>query len=61
MRNTLATQSLFELSHAGRRATELPACDVPTRRLDELLPADSLAETPPELPEITEPDVVRQL
>ena len=59
MRNTLATQSLFELSHAGRRATQLPACDVPTRPLDELLPAESLAESPPDLPEITEPDVIR--
>lgn len=59
MRNTLATKSLFELSKPGRRAALLPACDVPVRPLEELLPAGAVAATLPALPELAEPDVVR--
>jgi glycine dehydrogenase subunit 2 len=59
MRNTLATQSLFELSRPGRRAAAFPACDVPERTLDDLLPAGQRTASPPELPELTEPDVIR--
>ena len=40
MRNTRDTKLLFELSEAGRRAHRLPACDVPERPVDELLPAE---------------------
>ena len=35
MRNTRATQLLFELSQPGRRGTRLPACDVPDAPLDD--------------------------
>ncbi len=59
MRNQQATQLLFELSHAGRRGARYPACDVPEETLDELLLQDHLADAPPPLPEVTEPDVVR--
>ncbi|MGE0757007.1 MAG: aminomethyl-transferring glycine dehydrogenase subunit GcvPB [Pirellulaceae bacterium] len=59
MRNTRATQLLFELSRAGRRASRPPTCDVPTQPLDALVPASMLADQPPPLPEVTEPDVVR--
>lgn len=59
MRNTRATQLLFEQSRPGRRATRLPQCDVPTAPLDELLPAESLAAAGPPLPELTEPELVR--
>ncbi|HWB12543.1 MAG TPA: aminomethyl-transferring glycine dehydrogenase subunit GcvPB [Pirellulales bacterium] len=59
MRNTQAIQPLFELSRPGRRAAVLPKCDVPTRPLDELIPSGSLAASPPALPELSEPDVVR--
>ena len=59
MRNTRATNLLFELSKPGRRGTRLPACDVPDRPLDELMPAEFRAPTPPPLPEVTEPEVVR--
>jgi glycine dehydrogenase subunit 2 len=59
MRNRLATQSLFELAHPGRRAATFAASDVPDRPLSELLPADQLADAPPPLPELSEPDVVR--
>jgi len=59
MRNTRATQTLFELSKPGRRAARLPACDVPARPVPELLPPNFLAEQPPPLPELAEPEVVR--
>lgn len=59
MRNTQATQLLFELAHAGRRAAVFPASDVPERPLDELIPAAHRSAQPPELPELTEPEVIR--
>jgi glycine dehydrogenase subunit 2 len=59
MRNTRATNLLFELSKPGRRGLRAPTCDVPDRPLDELLPANLRAPKPPPLPELTEPDVVR--
>jgi glycine dehydrogenase subunit 2 len=59
MRNTLATQPLNNLSVPGRRAAVFPASDVPDRPLDELIPAGQQADGPPELPELTEPDVIR--
>ena len=59
MRNRQATQLIFELSRPGRRAVQLPECDVPEQPLEELLPGSHLAEEPPPLPEVTEPEVVR--
>jgi glycine dehydrogenase subunit 2 len=59
MRNPRATQLLFELSKPGRRAGRMPACDVPEKPLAELLPAGAVAERPPPLPELAEPDVIR--
>jgi glycine dehydrogenase subunit 2 len=59
MRNTRATQLLFELSKPGRRSTRFPAADVPAVPLEELLPGESLAAGPPPLPELTEPELVR--
>ena len=59
MRNMRATSLLFELSKPGRRATRLPASDVPERAIDELLPTRMVADEPPPLPEVAEPDVVR--
>jgi glycine dehydrogenase subunit 2 len=59
MRNTRATQLIFELSRPGRRAARLPECDVPVIPVQELLPAEQLAANAPPLPEVAEPDVVR--
>jgi glycine dehydrogenase subunit 2 len=59
MRNPRATQLLFELSKPGRRAARTPACDVPERPISELLPAGAVADSPPPLPELAEPDVIR--
>jgi glycine dehydrogenase subunit 2 len=59
MRNTRATQLLFEMSKPGRRGVRLPKADVPEVPLSKLLPADALAAAPPPLPELTEPELVR--
>jgi glycine dehydrogenase subunit 2 len=59
MRNTQATQLLFELSRPGRRAHRLPACDVPEVPLSDAWPTELLADAPPPLPELAEGDVIR--
>lgn len=59
MRNTQATQLIFEMSKSGRRATVLPPIDLPVPSVGELIPADQLADAPPPLPELAEGDVVR--
>src|ERR1700752_1248963 len=50
---------IFELSAPGRFAYSLPACDVPEDDVAAFLPQAYLRETPPELPEVSELDVVR--
>lgn len=59
MRNTHDTQLLFDLSRPGRRAARLPECDVPAQPLGELLPEQAIAERPPALPELSEPQIIR--
>ena len=59
MRNTHATKLLFELSKPGCSAATLPECDVPVRPISTLLPAEALADKPPPLPELAEPEIVR--
>ncbi len=54
-----AVVTVYERSQAGRRAAVLPELDVPDRAPDELVPAHLLRERPPELPEISEPEIVR--
>ncbi|MBN2477056.1 MAG: aminomethyl-transferring glycine dehydrogenase subunit GcvPB [Pirellulales bacterium] len=59
MRNTRATQLLFEMSKPSCRAVQLPDCDVPMQPVEELLPREAMAPQPPPLPELAEPDIVR--
>jgi glycine cleavage system P protein (glycine dehydrogenase) subunit 2 len=59
MRNLKTNSLLFELSKPGRRAARLPACDVPASPVERLLPRDAIADQPPPLPEVAEPEVVR--
>jgi glycine dehydrogenase subunit 2 len=54
-----STELLFEISHPGRRAHRLPACDVPVQDIANLLPANAIADAPPPLPEVGEIDLVR--
>jgi glycine dehydrogenase subunit 2 len=50
---------IFELSKPGRKAYSLPDCDVPEKELGQLVPHEYLRESEPELPEVSEVDVVR--
>lgn len=54
-----STEILFDLSHSGRRAALLPACDVPIRPLEDELAPEDRAKAPVPLPELCELDVVR--
>ncbi|MBV9165333.1 MAG: aminomethyl-transferring glycine dehydrogenase subunit GcvPB [Solirubrobacterales bacterium] len=51
--------TIFERSRPGRRAFVAPQCDVPDRPLDELLPSRLRRSSPPRLPEVSEPELVR--
>ena len=50
---------IFELSSPGRYAHSLPVADVPVTDPAALLPAAFVRPAPPELPEVSEVDVVR--
>lgn len=50
---------LFEMSRPGRATEILPPLDVAEPPLDQLIPDQFLASTPPPLPELSELDVVR--
>lgn len=50
---------VFEISQKGRAAYSLPCCDVPEKGLENYIPKEYLRESPPELPEVSEVDVVR--
>ncbi len=53
------TLTIFERSREGRRAFTAPETDVPERPIDELLPEGAIRRTPPRLPEVAEPEIVR--
>ena len=50
---------IFELSAPGRFAYSLPALDVPSAEPASLVPAQYVRATAPELPEVSEVDVIR--
>ena len=51
--------TIFEISRPGRRASSLPATDVPDRPLDDLIPSTRQRSRPAELPEVAEIDLMR--
>ncbi|HWQ40729.1 MAG TPA: aminomethyl-transferring glycine dehydrogenase subunit GcvPB [Desulfosporosinus sp.] len=51
--------TIFELSVTGRSGMNLPDMDVQTTALEELIPLDLYRKKAPELPEVSEIDVVR--
>lgn len=53
------TQTIFELSSPGRTGFALPKCDVPALEAKQMIPETYLREEAPELPEVSEVDVVR--
>jgi glycine dehydrogenase subunit 2 len=50
---------IFEMSRPGRAAYDLPDCDVPETKLEELIPSHLIRQTPAELPEVSELDLMR--
>ncbi|MDU4959588.1 MAG: aminomethyl-transferring glycine dehydrogenase subunit GcvPB [Sporomusaceae bacterium] len=50
---------LFELGAPGRRAVDLPACDVAEQAVEDLLPARFLRKAVAELPEVSQPELIR--
>lgn len=50
---------LFETSSSGRRGYRFPESDVPEVKVDQLIPAKYLRKIMPELPEVSEVEVVR--
>ena len=50
---------IFDLSAEGRSAVSLPACDVPEVPVETLIPEHLLSQQKPNLPELSEVDVVR--
>jgi glycine dehydrogenase subunit 2 len=51
--------TIYERSVEGRRAATLPDTGVDERPLDELIPKNLLRGRPAELPEVSEPEIVR--
>ena len=52
-------QTIFDRSVEGRRAAQLPEAGVPEPPLSKLIPARLLRDQPAELPEVSEPEIVR--
>jgi glycine dehydrogenase subunit 2 len=51
--------TIYERSVEGRRAATTPETGVDERPIDELIPKSLLRDRPPELPEVSEPEIVR--
>ncbi|MFC3882889.1 aminomethyl-transferring glycine dehydrogenase subunit GcvPB [Bacillus songklensis] len=50
---------IFELSKEGRIGYSLPALDVPETNIEELIPSDYIRTEEPNLPEVSELDIMR--
>ncbi|MGN7468784.1 aminomethyl-transferring glycine dehydrogenase subunit GcvPB [Brevibacillus sp. SAFN-007a] len=59
MRNDQEKALIFEMSKPGRVGYNLPALDVPEAEVTSLLPKHLIRETPAELPEVSELQLVR--
>ena len=53
------TLTLYEKSRPGRRAFSPPPADVPETPVEELLPEWAIRKRPAQLPEASEPEIVR--
>ncbi|MBN2565762.1 MAG: aminomethyl-transferring glycine dehydrogenase subunit GcvPB [Candidatus Eisenbacteria bacterium] len=51
--------TVFELSHPGRSGYRFQELDVPRLNLDDAFGTENVRDVPPELPELSEPEVVR--
>jgi glycine dehydrogenase subunit 2 len=52
-------QLIFERSKPGRRAFSLPSAGIEEKPLEQLIPAEFLSKVETDLPEVSEPDVIR--
>lgn len=50
---------IFEIGQSGRCAVDLPALDVEKKNIKEIIPEDMLRLSPPDLPEVSQLEVVR--
>jgi glycine dehydrogenase subunit 2 len=50
---------IFEVSREGRGTYQAPSPDVPAFRLEEAIPSHLLCQNPPELPQVSELDLMR--
>ena len=57
--NTMREKLIFDLSRSGRKGYTLSGHDLPEMPLDSILPSRFLRQTPAELPEVSESEVVR--
>ncbi len=55
----MASKLIFELSKPGRKGYSFPKIDVPEKHIEDLIPQKFLRSSPPELPELSENEVVR--
>jgi glycine dehydrogenase subunit 2 len=53
------TRTIYEKSVEGRRAFTAPETDVPEVPVEELLPQSAIRKQPAQLPEVSEPEIVR--
>ena len=53
------SEVIFEKSVHGRKGFSLPKCDVPEQKLTDNIPNNLLRSVPANLPEVTEPQVLR--
>lgn len=51
--------TIFELSRPGRVSLDGPLCDVPTFKVEELVPASFVRKTAAKLPEVSQGDLMR--
>ena len=51
--------TIFELDHAGEERGWFAAPDADEKSIDEILPSEHLTPEPPEIPDLSEPEVVR--
>lgn len=50
---------IFEVSSEGRTGYSLPECDVPEFKMEDMVPSTSIRSGELDLPEVSEPDLVR--
>src|SRR4030067_2488407 len=55
----MSEKLIFEYSSPGRKGYSLPECDVPEKKIEELIPTRLLRQRENRLPEVSEHDVVR--